>query len=179
MTVPFNRCYWISPDKLLAGCYPGSHNEKRANAKLQGLLNHGIRHVINLMEPDESDRAGNPFAPYDITMSSIADAEGMDITFGRMPITDLSIPTRDEMIHILDVIDTHINDGKAVYVHCRGGRGRTGTVIGCYLARHGLAVGKRALWMIQKLRKSVMDFNLSSPETIRQIDMVASWGKGE
>lgn len=149
------------------------------NKKLHGLLNHGIRHVINLMESDEFDHDGNPFTPYDITMASLADAEGMAITFDRMPIVDLSIPTRDDMVQILNVIDTHINAGQAVYVHCRGGRGRTGTVVGCYLARHGLGVGKRALWMIQKLRKSVMDFNLSSPETIRQFDMVTSWGKGE
>jgi len=26
-----------------------------------------------------------------------------------------------------------------VYVHCWAGRGRTGTVVGCYLKRHGIA----------------------------------------
>ena len=28
--------------------------------------------------------------------------------------------------------------GRRVYVHCRAGIGRTGTVIGCYLAEQGL-----------------------------------------
>jgi hypothetical protein len=47
------------------------------------------------------------------------------------------------------------------------------------LARHGIAVGKKALWAIQKLRKNVYDYNLASPETPRQIDMVVEWGEGE
>lgn len=29
--------------------------------------------------------------------------------------------------------------GQTVYVHCYGGIGRTGTVVGCWLVRHGLS----------------------------------------
>ena len=47
--------------------------------------------------------------------------------------------------HILDEIDGAILNGKTVYVHCLGGIGRTGTVVGCYLVRHGIAAGGKAL----------------------------------
>ncbi|MDX9785596.1 MAG: dual specificity protein phosphatase family protein [Desulfobacterales bacterium] len=175
--LPFNRCYWVVPGLLMAGCYPGSKNEAVARSRLNNLLNHGIRHVVNLMEPDEQDHAGQPFAPYESLFSSLAESEGVEVTFSRMPIKDLSAPGADQMVAILDTIDQHVDTGKPVYVHCFGGRGRTGTVIGCYLARHGHAVGKRVLWTIQKLRKNVFDFNLASPETLRQIELVVSWGK--
>ncbi|MBW2367875.1 MAG: dual specificity protein phosphatase family protein [Deltaproteobacteria bacterium] len=163
----------------MAGYYPGDKNEAKAQKKLKGLLDHGIRHVVNLMEPDELDHSGTPFEPYEPLMAEIAYDEGMDVTFSRMPVRDLSIPTKDEMVQILDLIDQKINANIPVYVHCWGGKGRTGTVVGCYLARHGHVSGKKVLWMIQKLRKNVSDFHLSSPETLPQMDMVILWCEGE
>ena len=38
---------------------------------------------------------------------------------------------------MLDAIDDQLENGGNVYVHCWGGKGRTGTVVGCWLIRHG------------------------------------------
>jgi protein-tyrosine phosphatase len=54
-----------------------------------------------------------------------------------------------------------------VYVHCRGGIGRTGTVIGCWLARNGLT-GQAALDRIAELRAGTPDGYTQSPETAAQ-----------
>jgi hypothetical protein len=54
LPVPFPRFYWVIPKILLAGCYPGSKDPKEATDKLTALIDAGIRHIINLMEPDES-----------------------------------------------------------------------------------------------------------------------------
>ena len=70
--VPFPRSYWVIPGKLLAGFYPGAKDPKEATAKLTALINSGIRHVINLMEPDERDISGHRFVPYADLMESIA-----------------------------------------------------------------------------------------------------------
>jgi ADP-ribosylglycohydrolase len=51
--VPFDRSYWVVPGRLLAGCYPGSQDQTEAGRKLRGLVEHGIRSVVDLMEPGE------------------------------------------------------------------------------------------------------------------------------
>ena len=38
---------------------------------------------------------------------------------------------------MLDTIDQALAAGHTMYVHCWGGVGRTGTVVGCHLVRHG------------------------------------------
>ena len=56
-------------------------------------------------------------------------------------------------------------------------KGRTGTVVGCYLARHGMAAGIYAIEMIKELRENNEDFSDPSPETKKQINMVINWKK--
>jgi hypothetical protein len=178
-SIPFSRSYWVVPEKFLAGYYPGSKDQDEAHQKLRALLNHGIRHVINLIEPDERDWRGTPFIPYEDQMESIASSMGHRVTLDRMPIRDTWIPSRPEMRRILDRIDRCIETHKPVYIHCWGGRGRTGTVVGCFLARHEIASGRDLFCQIQKLRKHAEDAYLRSPETQQQDDMVLSWVEGE
>ena len=83
------------------------------------------------------------------------------------------------MKQILDEIDTAIEHDRPVYLHCWGGRGRTGTVVGCWLVRHGKATGDEALAMIQRLRKNDPTSYMPSPETGKQKSMVTSWRIGE
>jgi protein tyrosine phosphatase len=172
---PFPRSYWVIPGKLLAGYYPGSKDPKEATTKLTALINAGIRHVLNLMEPDERDFTGHRFVPYDNLMTSLAAKMRISVTFDQLPIKDLSVPTERHMTRILDQIDLCIKHDKPVYVHCLGGIGRTGTVVGCYLVRHGLATGKNVLEMIRDLRKDSEDSGRESPETREQREMVVGW----
>ena len=178
-SVPFSRSYWVVPGKLLAGYYPGGENNEEAHKKLKALLDHGIRHVINLMEPDEFNWDRRRFVPYKEQMRSIAETMGCEVTYEQIPIKDLGITSRDEMIKILDHIDKSVEEGKPVYVHCWGGTGRTGTVVGCYLTRHGFASGQKVREMIQELRKNAENHHMSSPDTNQQFDMVLSWVEDE
>ena len=56
---------------------------------------------------------------------------------------------------------------------------RTGTVVGCYLARHGIALGEEALEKIKYLRRNDPKANEPSSETEPQCAMVRSWQRGQ
>ncbi len=174
-SVLFDQCYWAEPGKLMAGCYLGSHNKENARENLKGLLECGIRHIVNLMESDEISSS----LSYEDQMRSLIESQGEAITFNRMPIRDMGIPSGDEMRGILDDIEQHIEENKPVYVHCLGGTGRTGTVVGCYLARRGYASGKKIFSVIRELRKNTRDHGTASPETLQQMNFVLSWIQGE
>ena len=178
LTVPFPRSYWVVPGKFLAGYYPGSRDSVTARAKLKNLLEHGIRHFINLMERDEDNFQGEKFVPYEDQLQNMANEMNIPIELAHAPIRDMNIPPSAEMIRILDQIDWAMEQNPAVYLHCWGGRGRTGTVVGCYLARHGMAVGEAALDLLGELRQDDPISHLPSPETKIQADFVRTWPKG-
>src|ERR1700704_2776764 len=95
--------------------------------------------VINLQPSDEVGRGGATFP--DLT----AELAKHRIACLRMPIDDMDVLSRDEMVSILDVIDAEHAIGNAVYVHCWGGHGRTGTVVGCWIQRQGIAGSENVL----------------------------------
>ncbi|MBR9979943.1 MAG: dual specificity protein phosphatase family protein [Desulfatitalea sp.] len=176
---PFDRTYWVVAGQLLAGCYPGDRHAQTANQKLSCLIDAGIRHVINLMEPDELHHRSFRFEPYEDRMGDLAQQRKISITLDQVSVKDLSVPTERYMIRILNQIDLCIRYDKPVYLHCWRGRGRTGTVVGCYLARHGLALGKEAIVKIADLREHTADSDRPSPETENQVRMVVDWAEGK
>lgn len=173
---PFPRSYWIIPEKLLAGFLPSSADPVIRRANLRNLLNCGIRRIINLMEPHETNHQREPFLPYEEEFLGLAALEQVEARCLRFPIKDCSIPTRERMIEILDVIDQSLEEGVPIYLHCWGGRGRTGTVVGCWLARHGIASGEEVLRKIAAIREGQdATANLPVPETPHQRKMVITW----
>lgn len=178
LKVPFNRSYWVVPGRLLAGCYPGSEDLIEQERNLKGLIQAGIRHVISLMKPQEYGRSDGPFPPYVDHLETISETMKISVAFDQISIKDFSIPTERQMVRILNQIDLCIKYDKSVYLHCQGGKGRTGTVVGCYLVRHGFAAGNDVIEKIKELRKKTADFSDPSPETKAQIKMVINWKKG-
>jgi protein-tyrosine phosphatase len=66
--------------------------------------------------------------------------------------------------------------GNPVYVHCWGGVGRTGTVIGCWLLRHGLAEPGDVLKVLMELRQQDQQRRQRmSPESPEQQRFVKGW----
>jgi len=179
MPAPLLGMYWVLPGQLLAGIYPGDHDASAMDVKLKALLDNGIGSIVNLMDEEEllEHTNGEQFVPYENRLEALAGNHGKVVEIMRCAIPEGGTPTEEEMVLILDTIDAEI-DGRnsPTYVHCSDGAGRTGLVVGCYLARHGIAVGKDAIAKIQELRAD--DAQLSehrSPANIVQERMVTRW----
>ena len=131
MTVPTFHSYTVLRGRFHAGEYPGAPDEDDARAKVQAMVEAGVQAFIDLTQDGE-------LAPY-------AHLLPPGIHHERHPIRDVSVPASDAVTQgALDAIERHLAAGRQVYLHCWGGKGRTGTVVGCYLVRHGLVTAARA-----------------------------------
>ncbi len=162
---PLPHSYWVQPGTVLAGEYPRNKDEQSSRDKIDVLLGAGVKAFIDLTEADEGLL---PYAPL-LTGAS----------HERFSIRDLSVPvSRDHTIAILDRIDAHREQGTLVYVHCWGGVGRTGVIVGCWLARHGSG-GSAALEQLRTLwRQCAKSAWRTSPETVEQERYILSWEAG-
>ncbi len=160
MRTPVPESYWVVPGKLLAGHYPGEPTEIDARKKIGFFVDMGITLFIDLTEARE-------LKPY---------AHFLPETTGhvRKAIRDVSIPTPELMKEIQQLIAAALEGEHVIYVHCRGGIGRTGTVVGCYLVEQG-STGEEALRTIGHLRKNIPSASIWSPETVDQRSFVENW----
>lgn len=177
--VPTKRCYWVVESLLLAGAYPGSPSPEEHAHRVEALWRTGIRTFVSLVEEDERSPAGAALAPYADAVATLSARWGERVTSVRFPVRDLGVPTIDRMRSSLDVIDLSLEACRPVYVHCLGGVGRTGTVVGCWLRRHGMVSADAVLSTLAKLR--IADVERSgrpAPETEAQREMVRGWVEG-
>ena len=168
---PLPNSYWVVPGRLAAGEYPGAKDPVEATVRLRTLLRAGIDHFIDLTASHEG------LEPYAALAREEALHLGMTVVHVRHPIADGHVPrTREAMVRILDAIDDTLGDGRVVYLHCWGGVGRTGTVVGCWLVRHGqtgdAALAQIAAWW-QAMEKVARQPR--SPETPQQHAYVRDW----
>jgi hypothetical protein len=167
LIVPFPNSYWVIPRKLLAGEYPYAKGEAEGTKKLSRLLKAGIRAIVDLTVPGDG-------ISYFAELMMFADSMNCKIEYQRFAIRDVSIPEVDTMKAILNWIDEKLMKNCPTFVHCLGGIGRTGTVVGCYLVRHGMT-GREALEHITNLRQLTPDWWYASPETWQQKDFILNW----
>ena len=161
---PYNS-YWVIPNQFMAGEYPGHrYNEMQTPRRLDALLETGITTFIDLTEPRER-------VPYEPVLRERASYYQADVNYHRFSIGDFGIPSAEKMRAILDTIHKALHEGKPPYVHCWAGMGRTGTVVGCYLAETGLN-GAAALLKVNQLCHYA-----PSPQTQVQKDFIRHWQK--
>jgi hypothetical protein len=173
---PTSRCYWVVTGKFLAGAYPGSPDALQHRQRIETLWNSGLRSFVNLMEEDERNNAGQLFTPYDDILRELAAETGGLNLHQRFAVRDLSIPSIETMQSILDSIDQSLKADRPVYLYCFGGVGRTGTVVCCWLLRHGFAMTQNVVQLLRQLRQADrQSCNRPAPETVAQIRFVEQW----
>ena len=137
--------------------------------EVRAILEAGIRVFVDLTQEAEQP-------PYSPILSDIGRQLETSVQHLRVPVKDLGIPTSSDMDRILRIVDESVQDDKPVYVHCVGGIGRTGTVIGCYMVEQGMT-GPEALQKIEALRKPTPYSRVNSPDNEVQREMVLSWSR--
>jgi protein-tyrosine phosphatase len=151
-------------ERLLAGGYPGSTDPDEATRRLRAFARHGVSVFVDLTHPADL------LEPYEAHL-------GDDARRVSHPIVDFGTTTIPHMTRILDDVDLALSDGHTVYVHCWGGVGRTGTVVGCWLRRHRLDDGD-PIARIAALRRDTSGASAPSPERPAQRAMVVAWKPG-
>lgn len=158
---PISNSYAVN-EWLYAGEYPGAFSKENAVEKLGLFQSFGITHFIDLTEEGEL----SPYAPllYE------------DASYHRYPIVDQGIPNSIEDVRRLvsAIRQIHEDNPEAkVYIHCWGGVGRTGTIVGCFLATE---LGTDYTDTIQELKRRWSDCPKSdrriSPENSLQYDFI-------
>jgi protein-tyrosine phosphatase len=148
---------------LLAGEYPGDPDPATAAARLHRFADAGITIFVDLTEPLELE-------PYAHLLRD-------DTRHERRPIPDLGTVSTDAYRETLDLVDGALTGGHAVYLHCLGGIGRTGTVVALWLVRHGLDGGD-PISRLAELRRNVPAAWMPSPQTRAQRRVVQHWTRG-
>lgn len=172
---PYPKSWWVKPGQLLAGCFPGDLDPQKAETKLKALLDAGMRTFICLQEEHETNGAGMGFDPYLPRLQELAKQKGVTVEWHRFPIQDDHIPTPDLMKSILKTISQSLAKNNPVYVHCWGGHGRTGTVIGCWLVEQGLKPEEALAEIIQLRFHDPHLQAFSSPQNAMQENFVKNW----
>ncbi len=93
-----------------------------SNLGLEELAAIHVSTIIDLREPGE----GTGFEKQAVTM--------LGMKYVNIPMRPFSAPSQEQIEKVLSLL-MH-NDGGPIFVHCRRGKDRTGTVIACYRMEH-------------------------------------------
>jgi protein-tyrosine phosphatase len=148
----------------MAGEYPRTFDMEASREKLSRILDCGVTSFLDLTSPHDGLEAYHGILP------------DRKFRHRQLTIRDMDVPTVEQMKDILAYLEAELEEGQCVYVHCWGGIGRTGTVMGCYWVESGLT-GEQALakiaehWQVMAKRRRFPH----SPQTEAQLDFVRSW----
>ncbi len=157
---PFEHSYWLLPGRFLAGAHPGARSAPALHDRLAGLRAAGVTRFIDLTGARD---ALPPYAPPWVQRLNF-------------PIEDFGVPATATMRAALDAIASALDDDQRVYLHCRAGIGRTGTVAACWLVEQGLAPVDALALLKFKFRASAQSFGgQATPENDDQRAFVLSW----
>lgn len=174
---PIPASYWVVPGQFLAGEYAGGQDEEQTRQRLTAFLKAGFDTFFDLTAEGELP----PYLPVLMEETGHYDrrvhyGSPTGYHYHRFPIPDKGLPSSGTLTAILEAIDAATAQGRKVYLHCRGGIGRTGTTVACYLVHRGLD-GKAALGRLNELYQTSEQFTFfpHAPETEEQAAFVLNW----
>jgi protein-tyrosine phosphatase len=172
---PIPNSYWATP--LLLACeYPGDRTDAAATRKIDALLAAGIRDFYDLTEAKE-------LRPYEALLHQRSAHFGLEpgaVRYRRFSLRDMDVPTPEQLSEVLAALADSATAGRLAAVHCWGGIGRTGTVVGCHLQQAQGMSGEEALAHIAHEWQTVAKVHRepTSPQTPAQFAFVRQYRAG-
>lgn len=161
---PIRNSYKVM-EGIYAGEYPREYDDKKSVDKIKQFERFGITHFIDLTEEGE-------LRPYDQMLAS-------PMQHIRFPIQDVSIPATIESVKdLIGQIYGILNesDRNKVYIHCWGGVGRTGTIVGCLLShQHNYDFEETMNALTRAFSDCPKSAYRETPETKEQRDFIARY----
>lgn len=161
---PIRNSYKVM-EGIYAGEYPREYDDKKSINKIKQFKRFGITHFIDLTEEGE-------LRPYDQMLAS-------PMKHIRFPIQDVSVPANIESVKdLIGQIHGILNesDRNKVYIHCWGGVGRTGTIVGCLLShQHNYDYNETMGALKKAFSVCPKSAYRETPETKEQRDFIARY----
>ena len=160
---PLPNSYWVIPGSLLAGEHPGGVDEAETLSRLAALRQAGANCFIDLTEAGEVPEYSHLLRP--------------DDEYLRFEIPDMGVPYQvSRTMDLLLALRMALGRGRGIYVHCRAGIGRTGLIMGCFLAEEEPS-GRSAVKRLNRLwRQSARSAQWPKvPQTAEQVDYIRHW----
>ena len=133
---------WLVPGSVMLGRYPGQEpsrvgTEEGARQNLGAIVGAGVDVFVCLQDeiPPQGKWAEGKsvggFMAYAPLVGDLAPERAVE--YLHYPIVDLSTTDDASLGKIVRDVADRVRAGRVVYIHCWGGRGRTGTVAACLL----------------------------------------------
>jgi protein tyrosine/serine phosphatase len=113
---------------------------------LKKLAELGIKTIVNLRGED------------DLTRAEEAEAKALGLRYYALPMPGLSRPSPEQMAQAMAILDNQEN--WPVFIHCKRGSDRTGTVVACYRISKEGWTDERAITEARQYGMSWMEFGM-------------------
>lgn len=146
---------WVISNKLAASGLIKTHKE------FEWVLKQGVKSIVTIRETSLPPKYFETSEKEEHGINEIVD-------YLHIKVEDHDAPELDVLIKTINFIESHIEETKAILIHCNGGRGRTGVIVTAYLMKKYQISLNDALEKVKLIRKRI-------PHRGRQRDVLKAY----